>query len=86
MLPAARSSMPHPPPPPKVVSLAVDNQATMWAISRPGYSYQASLIRDIRKATSTLLSSGPAVQVGWTPSHIGIAGNELADAAGAQKM
>ena len=68
-------------PPPKVVSLSVDNQATIHAISRPGYSYQAPLLHDICKATSTLLLSGSAVQVGWTPSHIGIIGNELADAA-----
>ena len=26
-------------PPPKVVSLGVDNQAALYAISRPGYSY-----------------------------------------------
>ena len=68
-------------PPPRVVSLAVDNQATLCDISRPGYAYQASLLRDICKATSTLLHSGSAVQVGWTPSHTGISGNELADAA-----
>ena len=53
----------------------------MCTISRPGYSYQASLLRGICKATSALLLSGSAVQVGWTPSHTGIIGNELADAA-----
>ena len=68
-------------PPPRVVSLAVDNQAILCATSRPGYSYQASLPRDIHKATSTLLRSGSTVQVGWTPSHTGITGYELADAA-----
>ena len=56
-------------------------QATICSISRPGYSYQAPLLRDICKATSTLLLSGSAVQVGWTPRHTGIMGNELADAA-----
>ena len=68
-------------PPPKVVSLAVDNQATIHAISRPGYSHRASTLRDICKATSALLLSGSAVQAGLLPSHSGIAGNELADAA-----
>ena len=34
-------------PPPRVVSLAVDNQAVLCTIARPGYSYQASLLRDI---------------------------------------
>ena len=68
-------------PPPKVVSLSVDNQAIIYSISRPGYSYQAPLLRDICKATSTMLASGSAVQIGWTPSHTGIMCNELADAA-----
>ena len=68
-------------PPPKVVSLGVDNQAASCAISRPGYSYRASLLRDIHRATSTLLLSGSAAQAGWIPSHTGIPGNELADAA-----
>ena len=68
-------------PPPRVVSLAVDSQAVLCTIARPGYSYQASLLRDICKATSTLLLSGSAVQVGWTPSHTGITSNELANAA-----
>ena len=81
MPPAARSSMPHLSPPPKVVSLGVDNQATLCTITRPGYSYQASLLRDICKATSTLTLSGSAVQIGWIPNHAGITGNELADAA-----
>ena len=53
----------------------------MYTISRPGYSYQAPLLRNICKATSTLLHSGSTVQIGWTPSHTGITGNELADAA-----
>ena len=68
-------------PPPKVVGLGVDNQAIMCAISRPGYSYQASLLRDICRATYTLLHSGSAVQVRWTASHSGISGGELADSA-----
>ena len=53
----------------------------MCTIPRPGYSYHTALLRDIYKATSTLLPSGSAVQIGWTPSHTGIMGNELADAA-----
>ena len=81
MLLAARSNMPHHSPPPRAVSLAVDNQAVLCTIARPDYSCQASLLRDICKATSTLLLSGSAVQVGWTPSHTGITGNELAHAA-----
>ena len=40
MQPAARTSMLHLSPLPKVVSLSVDNQATICSISRPGYSYQ----------------------------------------------
>ena len=68
-------------PSPKAVSLAVDNQKIMYTISRPGYSYQAPLLRDICKATSILLLSGSTVQIRWIPSYIGIAGNELADAA-----
>ena len=65
------------PPPPQ----SVDNQATIYSISRPGYSYQAPLLRKICKATSTLPPSGSAVQIGWAPSHTGIMGNGLADAA-----
>ena len=68
-------------PPPKAVTLAADNQAIMmYTISRPGYSYQAPLFRDICKATSTLLLPGSTVQIGWIPSHIDITGNEFADA------
>ena len=80
MPPAVRSNMPHPSPPLKAVSLTADNQAIMYTISRPGYSYQALLLHDICKATFTLLLSGSTVQIGWTPSRIGITGNELADA------
>ena len=47
----------------------------MCAISRPDYSYQASLLRDICNATSAMLHSG------WKPSHTAITGNELADYA-----
>ena len=65
---------------PKVVSLSIDSQAALSTISRPGYSYSAPLLHDIRKATSSLHLSNTAVQVGWTPSHTGISGNELADA------
>ena len=36
-------------PPPKVISLAVGNQAIVYTISHPGYSYQAPLLRDICK-------------------------------------
>ena len=68
-------------PPPEVVNLSVNSQATLNAISRPGYTYKAPLLRDIHTATSTLLLLGSTVQEGWTPSHIGITGNELADAA-----
>jgi hypothetical protein len=64
-----------------MISLSIDNQATISTISRPGYSYLAPLLHDIRKATADLLLSGSSVQVGWTPSHTGITGNELADAA-----
>ena len=67
--------------PPKAVSLAVDNQVIMYTISCPGYSYQAPLLRDICKATSTLFYLGTTVQIGWTSSHTGITGNELANAA-----
>ena len=41
---------------------------------RPPYSARC-------KAKSTLPPSGSAVQTGWIPSHTGIIGNELADAA-----
>ena len=68
-------------PPPRVISLAVDNQAIMRTISRTGYSYQAPLLHDIRKAASTLLLSGSTVQIGWAPGRAGITGNGLADAA-----
>ena len=64
----------------RVVNPTTDNQAAITIISRPGYSYLAPL-HDIRKAASTLLLSDTAVQVGWIPSHTGIASNELADAA-----
>ena len=51
------------------VHCSVDSQAAKSAISRPGYSYQALLLHDTRKATFTLLLSGSAAQVGWTPSY-----------------
>ena len=57
MRPATCSNMPHVSPLPlKVVSLSIDSEAAIGAISRPGYSYQAPLC-DFRNATSTLLSS-----------------------------
>ena len=65
----------------KVVSLSIDNQATISAISRPGYSYLAHPLHDIRNATITLSHLGYITQVGWTPGHSGITGNDLADAA-----
>ena len=65
----------------KVVSLSIDNQATITAIPRPGYSCLAHLLHDIRNATITLSHSGCVAQVGWSPGHSGITGNELADAA-----
>ena len=68
-------------PPPKVISLSFDNQATASAISLPGYSYHAPILSDFCKATPTLLLSGLTVRIGWIPSHIGITSNELADAA-----
>ena len=49
----------------KVVSLSIDNQATITTISRPGYSYLAPLLHNIRKATSTPLLLDTAVQLGW---------------------
>ena len=47
--------------PPKAVSLAVDNQAITYTPSRPSYSHQDPLLRDICKVTSTLLHSGKTV-------------------------
>ena len=61
--------------------VSIDNQAAITTISRPCYSHLAPLLHDIHKATSTLLLLDTAVQVGWTPSHSGIARNELAGAA-----
>ena len=65
----------------KVVSLSIDNQATISASSRLGYSYLAHLLHDIRNATIALSHSGCITQVGWTPRHSSITGNDLADAA-----
>ena len=48
----------------KIVSLSIDRQAAFTTISRPGYSYLAPLLHDIRKATSILPLSDTAVQVG----------------------
>ena len=56
-------------PPIATISLSIDNQATISTISRPGYSYLAPLLHDIRKATADILLSGSSIQVGWTPSH-----------------
>ena len=39
----------------RVVSLGAYNQATIKTVSRPGYSYQVPLLRNICKATATLL-------------------------------
>ena len=69
------------PPHSRVVSLSIDNQAIISTICRPGYSRLAPLLHDIHKATTTLLFSCAAVQVGWTTGHSGITGNDLADAA-----
>ena len=63
--------------PQSMISLSIDNQATISTISRPGYSYLAPLLHDIRKATANLHLSGSSVQVGWTPSHTGITGDDL---------
>ena len=69
------------PTPPHPQTMIVYNQATISTISRPGYSYLALLLHDIRKATADLHLSGSSVQGGWTPSLTGITGNELADAS-----
>ena len=42
-------------PGPKVVGLGIDDQATISIIARPGYSYVAPILRDIQKATTSLL-------------------------------
>ena len=68
-------------PLPRIISLAFDNQAIMYATSRPRYSYQAPHLRDICNATSALLLSDSTVQAGWTSSHTGVTDSELADAA-----
>ena len=68
-------------PGPKVVSLGFDNQATISTIARPGYSYLAIILRDLQKATTSLLRSGSTVHVGLTSGHPGIASNDSADAA-----
>lgn len=72
-------NMPHLSPLPKFVSLSIDSQVAIIATSLPSYSYQVPLLRDIRNTTSTL--TGSAVQVAWAPSHTGITGNGLVDAA-----
>ena len=58
--PQSITGLPHS----RAVSLSIDSQAAMSSISRPGYSYQAPLLHDIRKATSSVLLSGSAVQIG----------------------
>ena len=79
LLPHGASLPPHS----RVVSLSIDNRAAISTISRPGYPHLPLLLREIRNATIALSRSGSVAQaqVGWTPGPLGIAGNDLVDAA-----
>lgn len=59
---AARSNMPHHSPASKAVSLSIDSQAAIGAVSCPGYPYQAPLPRHpqnhVRPASLGLISPG----------------------------
>ena len=67
----------------KVVSLSIDNQATISTVPHPDYPYLAPLLRDIRNATITLVFPfrfcGPNKMDTWAPRHR--RQNDLADAA-----
>ena len=45
------------------------------------FNHDSPLIQDILKCLTSLERDGKSVQFCWIPSHVGISGNELADAA-----
>jgi hypothetical protein len=51
----------------------------LYSISRPSVSSSARLIQEVVAATIALEANFTTLYIGWTPGHIGILGNELAD-------
>jgi ribonuclease HI len=68
-------------PPPSDVYLHIDNQAAIYSIARPSSTSSAKLVQMIIDSVRSLINTGTTTHLGWTPGHIGIEGNELADAA-----
>jgi hypothetical protein len=68
-------------PPPPTIYLHLDNQAAIYTIAHPSSSSSAQTVRKIVQAITFLKSNNTEVHIGWTPGHIGIVGNELADKA-----
>ena len=56
-----------------------DSRSALEALQ--GYTNKNTLISQVKKQLSKLYSNGSIIELCWIPSHVGIGGNEMADAA-----
>ena len=56
-----------------------DSRSALEALQ--GYTNKNTLIFQVKKQLSKLYSNGSIIELCWIPSHVGIGGNEMADAA-----
>ncbi|KAJ5636974.1 hypothetical protein N7490_006853 [Penicillium lividum] len=72
-------SYPHPQPPRELVIFA-DSQAAIQAVQNPKRPSGQFVLHAIYTLIRTL-TPGLSVTIRWIPAHVGVSGNELADAA-----
>lgn len=63
------------------VTLGVDSQAALKAISSPHRCARSDILVEIRQLCHTIISQNTILTFLWVPSHIGVHGNDLADSA-----
>ena len=78
---AALVSLQGLPPKPEKIIIGVDSQAALQAIATQNNTTRPDLIHSIHSLCHELLLRGHSLTLIWIPSHIGIRGNEMADAA-----
>jgi ribonuclease HI len=67
----------YPNHPPGKIILCIDNQAAISALENNQHNHQFA--RDAINHATSLAALGWKLSTTWTPSHVGIAGNEVAD-------
>ena len=63
------------------VVIGVDSQAALKALSSSSPSARPDILSEIRHLCHCILSNGTCLSFLWTPSHVGVPGNEMADCA-----